>query len=109
MISVGQRRCRGDRACGEACQAGEARARAASASRTAAIPQIWAAGQADAMAKLMRRTLMRTRAPTLSNLSRMVPAKVIKECQLDLYADRTSTATMRANQVRLWFPSMAYH
>ena len=28
--------------------------------------------------------------------------------QLDLYADRTSTATMRANQLRLWFYSMAY-
>jgi hypothetical protein len=32
----------------------------------------------------------------------------IKECQLDLYADRTSTATMRANQLRLWFASLAY-
>ena len=32
----------------------------------------------------------------------------IKECQLDLYADRTSTATMRANRLRLWFASMAY-
>jgi DDE family transposase len=32
----------------------------------------------------------------------------IKECQLDLYADRTSTHTMRANQLRLWFASMAY-
>jgi hypothetical protein len=32
----------------------------------------------------------------------------IKECQLDLFADRTSTATMRANQLRLWFHSMAY-
>ena len=32
----------------------------------------------------------------------------IKECQLDLYADRTSAATMRANQLRLWFASMAY-
>jgi hypothetical protein len=32
----------------------------------------------------------------------------IKECQLDLYADRTSTATMQANQLRLWFYSMAY-
>jgi hypothetical protein len=32
----------------------------------------------------------------------------IKECQLDLYADRTSAATMRANQLRLWFYSMAY-
>ena len=32
----------------------------------------------------------------------------IKECQLDLYADRTSAGTMRANQLRLWFASMAY-
>jgi hypothetical protein len=32
----------------------------------------------------------------------------IKECQLDLYATRTSAATMRANQLRLWFASMAY-
>jgi hypothetical protein len=32
----------------------------------------------------------------------------IKECQLDLYADRTSAATMRANRLRLWFASMAY-
>ena len=40
----------------------------------------------------------------------------IKECQLDLLAlraafgsaDRTSTATMKANQLRLWFASMAY-
>ena len=32
----------------------------------------------------------------------------IKECQTDLFADRTSTATMRANQLRLWFASMAY-
>jgi hypothetical protein len=32
----------------------------------------------------------------------------IKECPLDLYADRTSAHTMRANQLRLWFASMAY-
>ena len=32
----------------------------------------------------------------------------IKECQLDLFADRTSTGTMRANQLRLWLSSMAY-
>jgi hypothetical protein len=32
----------------------------------------------------------------------------IKECQLDLFADRTSTATMAANQLRLWFSSFAY-
>jgi hypothetical protein len=32
----------------------------------------------------------------------------IKEQQLALFADRTSTATMRANQLRLWFSAMAY-
>jgi Transposase DDE domain group 1 len=32
----------------------------------------------------------------------------IKECQLDMFADRTSSATMQANQLRLWFASMAY-
>jgi hypothetical protein len=32
----------------------------------------------------------------------------IKECQLDLLADRTSANTMAANQLRLWFASMAY-
>lgn len=32
----------------------------------------------------------------------------IKECQLDLFADRTSSHTMRANQLRLWLSSMAY-
>ena len=32
----------------------------------------------------------------------------IKECQLNLFADRTSAATMRANQLRLWFAAMAY-
>ncbi len=32
----------------------------------------------------------------------------IKEQQLYLFADRTSTSTMRANQIRLWFSSLAY-
>jgi hypothetical protein len=32
----------------------------------------------------------------------------IKECQLDLFADRTSAASLRANQLRLWFASLAY-
>ena len=32
----------------------------------------------------------------------------IKEQQLGLFADRTSTATMRANQLRLYFSSFAY-
>ncbi len=32
----------------------------------------------------------------------------IKEQQLDLFADRTSTQSMRANQIRLYFSSFAY-
>ena len=32
----------------------------------------------------------------------------IKEPQLDLFAERTSATTMRANQLRLWFASFAY-
>ena len=32
----------------------------------------------------------------------------VKECQSDLFAGRASAATMRANQLRLWFASMAY-
>jgi hypothetical protein len=59
--------------CGGACQAGEARASAAAARRLAAQPQVSAAGHADAIATLMRRTLTRTRAPILSSLRRMVP------------------------------------
>ena len=31
----------------------------------------------------------------------------LKECQLGLFADRTSAATMRANQLRPWFASFA--
>ena len=32
----------------------------------------------------------------------------IKECQRDLFAGRTSAASMRANQLRLWFAAFAY-
>jgi Transposase DDE domain group 1 len=32
----------------------------------------------------------------------------IKECQRDLFAGRTSAASMRANQLRLWFAALAY-
>jgi hypothetical protein len=32
----------------------------------------------------------------------------IKEQQMDFYSDRTSTGTMRANQLRLWFSILAY-
>src|SRR5512144_2327324 len=58
---------------GVACQAGEARALVASARRRAARPHSWAAGQAEAMAILMRRQEMRTSAPIFKSLSLMVP------------------------------------
>ena len=32
----------------------------------------------------------------------------IKEQQLDLFADRTSTKLLRSNQLRLWFSTLAY-
>ena len=32
----------------------------------------------------------------------------IKEQQLYLFADRTSSATLRANQLRVWFAAVAY-
>ena len=32
----------------------------------------------------------------------------IKEQQLDLFADRTSTQTFQSNQLRLWFSSITY-
>ena len=32
----------------------------------------------------------------------------IKEQQLDLFADRTSSSKMRANQLRLWLSTVAY-
>jgi hypothetical protein len=35
-------------------------------------------------------------------------ANRIKECQLDLLADRMPMATVRANQLWLWFAAMAY-
>ena len=53
-----------------ACQAGEARACAAARRRRAARPHTAAAGQPEAMAILMRRTLMRTSAPIFNSLSR---------------------------------------
>ena len=43
---------------------------------------------------------------TLNTWSRQ--RRFTRRSALDLFADRTSTATMRANQLRLWFASMAY-
>jgi hypothetical protein len=59
--------------CGAACQAGEARALAAALRRRAAVPHVAAAGQPDAIAIFMRRTLIRTSAPIFNSLRRMVP------------------------------------
>ena len=67
---------------GNTCQAGGARASAAMARRIAALPQSRATGQADAMAILMRRTLMRTSAPIFKNLRRMVPQVALAKAVL---------------------------
>src|SRR6185437_9741201 len=73
LVSVGlsvMPRCR---RVANACQAGAARALAASHKRRAARPHSSAAGEADAMAILMRRTETRTSAPIFSSLRRMLP------------------------------------
>jgi len=66
--------------CGAACQAGGARGLAATSRRTAAQPQSRAIGHPDAIAILMRRTLMRTRAPILRNLRRIEPQVASANC-----------------------------
>jgi hypothetical protein len=48
------------------------------------------------------------RANLPSERPRIARAFRIKECQADLFADRTPAATMRANELRLWFASFAY-
>ena len=58
---------------GVACQAGEARALAAALRRRAAMLHVATAGQPDAIAIFMRRTLVRTSAPIFNSLRRMVP------------------------------------
>jgi Transposase DDE domain group 1 len=71
----------------------------------------WAKGEANP------RFIVTSLAPTAVDGRRLYEAiycargemeNRIKECQLDLFADRTSAATMRANQLRLWFASFAY-
>src|SRR5262249_10475728 len=59
--------------CGAACQAGEARALAAALRRRAAMLHVAIAGQPDAIAIFMRRTLVCTSAPIFNSLRRMVP------------------------------------
>ena len=71
----------------------------------------WTKGEANP--RFVVTSLKRTEAPARRLYEDIYCARGdmenrIKECQLDLYADRTSAATMRANQLRLWFASMAY-
>src|SRR5258708_1840429 len=51
------------------------------------------------------RNAVRDRSESLSAINRNTCPQSPESA---LYADRTSTATMRANQMRLWFASMAY-
>jgi len=69
--------------------------------------------QGDANPRFVVTSLSRTEAQARHLYEKIYCARGemenrIKECQADLFADRTSTATMRANQLRLWFASMAY-
>ena len=43
----------------------------------------------------------------MENRIKSLPPTRSGECQADLFADRTSARTMRANQLRLWFASLA--
>jgi hypothetical protein len=57
-------------------------------------------GQPEAIANVMRRTLVRTSAPILRSLRRIgVSAGLVCRPHLD--------SDVRANQLRLWFASMA--
>ena len=47
-------------------------------------------------------------APSAASYGPNTEFLTVPECQLDLFAGRASAATMRANQLRLWFASMAY-
>src|SRR5512142_3399699 len=59
-----------------------------------------------------RRTDCNTKRPTylvpVPYCARGEAENRIKEQQLHLFADRTSAGTMRANQIRLFFSSVAY-
>src|SRR5258705_2075255 len=94
---------------GGAGQIGAARARAASARRRAARPQSSAAGHAEAIPTLIRRTEMRTSAPILRNLRRMVPqvasAKAVSARAMRRNA-QTSTYAIAANHSRNLFARM---
>ena len=71
----------------------------------------WTQGEANPrfiVTSLPRRTIDARRLYEDIYCARGEMENRIKECQMDLFADRTSAATMRANQLRLWFASFAY-
>ena len=71
----------------------------------------WSAGEANPRFVVTSLSAAETEARHLYEATYCARGEMenrIKECQLDLFADRTSTATLRANQVRLWFASAAY-
>ena len=71
----------------------------------------WTQGEANPrfiVTSLPRRTIDARRLYEDIYCARGEMENRIKECQLDLFADRTSAASMRANQLRLWFASFAY-
>ena len=71
----------------------------------------WTQGEANPrfiVTSLPRRTIDARRLYEDIYCARGEMENRIKECQMDLFADRTSAATMAANQLRLWFASFAY-
>jgi hypothetical protein len=71
----------------------------------------WTQGEANPrfiVTSLPRRTIDARRLYEDLYCARGEMENRIKECQMDLFADRTSAATMAANQLRLWFASFAY-
>ena len=72
----------------------------------------WTEGEANprfVVTSLHRPTAARASSTRTSTAQRGEMENRIKECQArHLFADRTPTPTMRANQLRLWFASMAY-
>ena len=65
-------------------------------------------GEADWTGEANPRFVVTTLKPIEQEPARGDMENRIKQSQADLFADRTSTATLKANQLRLWFSSFAY-
>ena len=71
----------------------------------------WTQGEANPRFVITNEDTLETPAQTLYEqdyCGRGDMENRIKEQQQDLFADRTSTETLRANQLRLWFSTLAY-